>query len=283
MYRKLILVTAVVTLALAACSLGGAPAGQTSYQKPTKPPVGAEESTGALDEATATPEQADQPEQPAEAEQPQEPAPDAGEEEPVPEEPQPEQPTAEPGPVEEAPTEEPQPEAPAEPVVIEVPDITAEAFEEAWSQAYELPPGVPFSVTMTEAQIEARIAQAMAASGYNVSEVDVSLDNGQIGVTFGVSMTVEATGRSVNAQAELVFAVSVDGNGDIVVSVVSAEVSAAVGSIDVPPEMLTALNAAINQAISGADVAAQSGVDVTFTGVEIDDGAITVSGYVTPL
>jgi hypothetical protein len=279
MYRKLILVTAVATLALAACSLGGAPAGQTSYQKPTKPPVGVEESTGALNEATTTPEQADQPEQP------QEPAPDAGEEEPAPEEPQPEHPTAEPEPVEEAPTEEPQPEAPApdEPVVIEVPDITAEAFEQAWRQAYELPPGVPFSVTMTEAQIEARIAQAMAASGYNVSEVDVSLDNGQIGVTFGVSMTVGATGRSVNAQAELVFAVSVDGNGDIVVNVVSAKASAAVGSVDIPPEMLTALNAAINQAISGADVAAQSGVDVTFTGVVIDNGAITVSGYVTPL
>ena len=180
--------------------------------------------------------------------------------------------------------ETPPPAPPPEPVVIEVSEGTVEALNEAWLQVYQLPEGVPFSVTMTEAEIEARIAQALAVGGYGyVSDVDVMLDNGQIGVTFTLSTTVGATGRTVRATASVVFAVAVDGNGDVVVTVVRAEVSAAVGSVSIPPEVLTALNQAISAAITGAEASAQTGVDVTFTEIVISGGTITVSGYVTPL
>jgi hypothetical protein len=187
------------------------------------------------------------------------------------------EPTAEPTPEPTAePTAEPTSEPPAEsqpPVNIEATGETS--LEEAWRQAYELPPGVPFSVTATEAQVEAQILAAMAASGYggNISDFNVTLDNGQIGVSFTYNMT-QPVSRSVPASA--VFAASIDSNGDLVLTTVSASA----GQLTLPPEMVAVLNEAVTQALVGARSNMEA--DVTLTGLFIDDGSMAVTGYVTP-
>lgn len=180
------------------------------------------------------------------------------------------------------PTQEPTPEVPEEPVIVKPDDASSGAVDEAWQRVYDLPPGYPFSMTLTEAQIEARINEAIALSGYgeNIEDIDVSLQNGQIGVYFAMGMTVGT--REVKGSASVVFSVTVDSNGDLDVAVASAEVSTAVGSASVPPEMLAVFNQALEEAITGEAVAAQAGADVTFTEVVISGGAITISGYVSP-
>ncbi len=169
------------------------------------------------------------------------------------------------------------------PVFIEATGGTADSLTQAWQQAYTLPPGMPFSLTATEAELEARIAQAMTASGYgqNVSDYDVSLNNGQIGLSF--ALTIQALGGGgTNGTMMMIFTVTVDGNGDLAVNMVSAEFTAGTGVLIIPPEILLAFNTAVNMAVSGADVAAQYNVNVTFTAVVISGGRITISGYVTP-
>lgn len=189
---------------------------------------------------------------------------------------------------EESPPELPQeqpavetPQLPPSPVELEALDGTAESLIEAWEEAYNLSPGVPLSVTATEAEVEAYISQAMVMSGYgeNVNDIAVMLDNGQLGVTFEVKL------GQLNrmASASVVFAVALDAAGGITASVVSAEVSGERDQAELPPDMMAALNQAVSAALSGAEVSEQAGVDVTFTGLVIDDGAITISGYVTPI
>jgi hypothetical protein len=172
----------------------------------------------------------------------------------------------------------------SEPVVIEASGDSAEAIDQAWQQAYELPAGVPFSVTISSAQIQAKVNQAMALSPYggsNFTNLNVVLDNGQVGMTFG--FTLGATGRSLNGSA--FFNVTVNSQGEIVVTVASAEVTGStIGSFSIPPEMLTALNEALTLAFAGTSVQEQAGVpgQVVFTSVVIDDGYATITGYVVP-
>ncbi|MBN1311353.1 MAG: hypothetical protein JXB30_08025, partial [Anaerolineae bacterium] len=223
------ILTVIVVLGLAAC--GNAPAGQidpvqnaANAVEPTQPP---EQPTvvSKLTEhplPTSTPEQTEieptnPPEQPTDipADQPEQP--------------------------ESAPTNEPEQPAPA-PTEVVIPPTgeTADAIMEAWSQAYELPAGVPFAVTFTEAQIEALIAQAMATGGYgsNVSGVDVSLNNSQIGVSFTVTLAETVGARTINISgtATVVFNAAIDGNGQLVLSVASATISTSTGQQkNIPP------------------------------------------------
>lgn len=281
--RTMIVAAAVLALALAlvACDMRGKP--------PEQPEESAAVPTPTETEVPPTPTEEPATQEAAAEEQTSEPEPEPTEEPTA-------EPTAEPTvePTEEQPAEPPagdegggESPPPAEPVVIEPSGDAAAAIAEAWMAAYELPPGVPFSVTLTEAQIESMIDEKIAEYGYgqNATDIDVMLKNGQVGVSFNLVITVSAMGKSrdVNATATAVFAVSVGGNGDIVVSVVSAEASGAAGSVGIPPEMLAVFNEALAAAISGAEVSAQAGVDVTFTEVVIKNGTITVSGYVTPL
>jgi len=183
------------------------------------------------------------------------------------------------------PTTEPPPEPSAQPTAtppdesqtpVNIDATGGESLEEAWRQAYELPPGVPFSVTTTEAEVEAAILAGMAASGYgsNVSDLNVTLDDGLIGISFTYNLT-QPVSRSV--PASVVFAASIDSNGDLVLTATSASA----GQFSIPPEMLTALNEAVSAALIGARSNMES--DVTLTELAIDNGIMTVTGYVTPV
>lgn len=179
-----------------------------------------------------------------------------------------------------------QPEQPAA-TEIAIPPLgdTAEALRGAWSQAYELPPGVPFAVTFTEAQVEAMIAEAMAKSGQgsNISSINVTLNNGQIGVGFTLTMSQKVGPKTVNASgtATVIFGAAIDSNGKLALTVASASVAMASGpQRNIPPELLSALNAALGEAMTGASGNAE--VEATLTEILITGGTMTVKGYVTP-
>ncbi len=171
--------------------------------------------------------------------------------------------------------EPPAEEVPAEPVDFTAYAGTGQELLDAWEQAYALGPNVPFNVTASEAEIEAAIEKALAASGYgqNIQDIDVSFSGGQIGVTF----VFKIPGTSRTASATAVFAVSVDGAGDINVTLISAQAAGR----SVPPEIMAGLTTAIEMVMTG-QVEAQSGSEVYFTAVVISGGQITISGYVVP-
>jgi predicted small lipoprotein YifL len=192
---------------------------------------------------------------------------------------QPEQPT-------EVPTTPPEQPATA-PTEIAIPPAgeTADALRQEWSQAYALPAGVPFAVTLTEAQVEALIAEAMAKSSYGskVSSIDVTLNNGQIGVAFTTTISQKVGPRTVDVSgtATVIFNASIDANGKLVLGVASATLTATTGQqISIPPEMLTVLNTTVSQALTGASSSAES--EVTLTELTISGGTMTIKGYVTP-
>jgi len=168
------------------------------------------------------------------------------------------------------------------PVAIEQSQSDPESIAALWEQAYQLPPGVPFSVTITEAQIESRIEQALALNGYTdyLRDVSVSLQNGQVIVTFSFEVTVGAVTRTPSATAA--FAVALDANGEIVVTLVSASAQTAVGTVQIPPEYLSVLNTALTEAlVAYSDYAGSSEYTVVLTGLTIANGSMTVTGYVT--
>ena len=136
-----------------------------------------------------------------------------------------------------------------------------------------------FIVTVDEFElIEAMIAEAMAQSGYgsNISNIDVTLSNGQIGVAFTLTISQKVGQRTVDVSgtAMIIFNASIDANGDLVLSVASATVSVASGQeISIPPEMLTVLNTALSEAITGASSSAET--EVTLTELTISGGTMT--------
>jgi hypothetical protein len=290
MDRKLVIVIMMLAAALLACGLGGTSPSQAERpDKPVSAPPPAEQvseepAVDSADEEAPPAEEAVEDTDPAPEAEPAEVEDEQSEDE----QSAPPEPESQGGdgdqalPPDEQPDEQPSAEPP-ETVHFEASENSAAALDELWENIYDLPPGVPFSVTITEAQIEDAIDRAIATSGYGeaISGSEVTFRNGQIGLTFALSTTIEATGRTVNATATVVFDVWVEG-GEVMVSVASAEASAAVGSASIPPEMLSVLNEAVAAAINGADYASQAGVDVTFTEVVISGGAMTVSGYVTP-
>ncbi len=174
------------------------------------------------------------------------------------------------------PTSTPKPtNAPPEatPVVIDARGGGAESLAGAWEQAYDLPAGVPFRITVSEDEVEAMISQRMAESGYGgaISEIKVRLDDGQIRVRFTLTITQP---RTISVEGEVVFTAEIDGDGNLALTVTSAEF----GRISLPPEMLDALSAALAAAITGAASSAEA--EVTLTELIIDDGLMTVSGTV---
>jgi hypothetical protein len=260
----LLFVTILIAWGLSACGRGSDRAGNIQDG-----PLGSTLAAGGpVDQAQITP----QPQQPAE--QPTM----------LPEAPQQTIPTNTPEPPPAVPTTPPEQPAPTE-VFIPPAGDTAEALRASWSQAYQLPPGVPFAVTITEAQVEAMIAEAMAKSGYGsrVSNIDVTLNNGQIGVNFTLTISQKIGPRTVDVSgtATVIFNAAIDAGGKLVLTVASATVSAASGqSISIPPEMLTVLNVAVSEAMTGASGSAQA--EATLTELTISGGTMIVKGYVTP-
>jgi glucose/arabinose dehydrogenase len=288
MDRKLIIVIVALAAALLACNLGGTapdqaerpdkpiPTPTATEEEPEEPAMDATDEEAPPAEEETTEDAAPTPEaDSAESDDQSAPPEPQGDEEAPPSEQPAEQPV-------EQPAEQP-PVDYSETVYFEASENNAAALDELWDMVYDLPPGVPFSVTITEAQIEDKVNQAIAMSGYGeaISGSDVTFSNGQIGLTFALSTTIEATGRRVNATARVVFNVWVEG-GEVMVSVASAEASGAIGSTSIPPEMLTVLNEAVAAALNGTDYAAEAGADVTFTEIVISGGSMTLTGYVTP-
>jgi hypothetical protein len=140
----------------------------------------------------------------------------------------------------------------------------------AWQEVYSLPEGVPFTVTATEAQVTAAILASMETSGYDesISNLWVTLDDGQVSLDFDVTL------GAATVHATVVFEASVV-DGELTLSLVSAEVAGR----SLPTAMLDALNQSISQAVVGASGSTEA--EVTLTGLEIDDGVMTVSGVVS--
>jgi hypothetical protein len=172
-------------------------------------------------------------------------------------------------------TQEPPPQPSAEPVAIAATGGSADSLDTAWATARSQPQGVPFRITTDEATIEAKIYAKMAASGYgsNISDLNVMLDNQQIGMSFTLTLTQP---RTISATGSVVFNASIDGNGDLVLSVASATF----GQFKIPPEMLTALTEALTEAMVGARSSAEA--DVTLTELVIFGGQMIIVGYAVP-
>jgi hypothetical protein len=147
------------------------------------------------------------------------------------------------------------------------------AVEEAWAQIDALDQGMPFKLTISEAELEAMITAQMEAQGLGeqLSEFNISLDNQQVGVTF--TLTPEQGPRD-SVSASVVFNASIDENGDLKLEVASA----AAGRAEIPPEALAGLSDALAEAMTGAS--ANADADVTLTELVIDDGLMTIKGYV---
>lgn len=177
-----------------------------------------------------------------------------------------------PAPPTEAPTDS---VAQAAPVEIDARGSGEVSLDAAWAQAVEMPPGVPFRITISEAEIEDKILSSMTSSGYgaNISSLDVTLQNGQIGLSF-IFTVPDRT--SAQVQASVVFNASIDANGDLVLTVASAEA----GRFSIPPEMLTAFSDALAEAMTGAASSAET--EVTLTSLVIADGLMTIEGYAQP-
>ena len=159
------------------------------------------------------------------------------------------------------------------PLVVEAMEGSGASLDAAWDAVYDLPPGFPFQLTVSQAEIDAKITMALAASptgGENVEDVAVTLDNGLI----TVGLMVKTGPRSVSGS--VVVQPSIDSEGRLVLTVISATL----GPVSVPPEMLSMVNVALEQAIVGARDYAE--VEVVLTGLAVDDGFMTVSGFVAP-
>jgi len=176
------------------------------------------------------------------------------------------------------PTTAPTEEAAAEPEVVTL-DATAgtgEALDQAWQEAFGLSPEVPFTITISQEELTAALTNRLETAEA-VKSVMVTLADGQI--TLDLTLTVENS----DIDAKVVFSVTVDEEGQAVAEVVSAEIAAgAQGGVNItlPDEVLSAVNDALAQALTGAG--AQNQVDVTFTEITVTDGIMTLSGYVTP-
>ncbi len=179
-------------------------------------------------------------------------------------------------PAEEA-TEAPTPEG--EPVVFEALEGSAESLSEAWSSAYALEPGVPFTVITGEAEVAALIATYLAETDLaeTFSDVAVTLEEGQI--TFNFTLMLRSGEQEIPTPTSVVFAPSIDAEGNLVAEVVSVE---AEGLPSIPEEVLNVASTALVAAISGARERAAAGVEATFTEVVVEDGTLSISGVVTP-
>jgi hypothetical protein len=161
------------------------------------------------------------------------------------------------------------------PVAIEVRGNSPEALQRAWEDIRALGPNTPFTLNVSEQQLEAQLTAAVTASGQEVgvSDLDITLDNNQIAASFTLGLT-QPTNVSVPASA--VFEASIDANGDLQLIVVEAQA----GQVPVPEAVLTVLSEALVEAMTGAQSSAEA--DVTLTAVAVDDGVMTLTGYRNP-
>ncbi len=178
-----------------------------------------------------------------------------------------------------APTEEATEVPPTEGVVFEALDGTAESLEGAWAAAYALEAGVPFTVTTGETEAAALLNAYLAASGGAdlFRDVTVTFEGGQITLNF--TLVLRSGDQEVPTPTTVVFAPSVDADGRLVLEVVSVE---AEGLPSLSEEVLDAASAALTASISGQQQQNEAGVQVTFTAITVEEGKLSISGFVTP-
>jgi hypothetical protein len=150
----------------------------------------------------------------------------------------------------------------------------AAAIDAAWEQIGVLEAGAPFTLTISEAEMEEKITAQMEAQGFgaNMTDFNVTLDNQQIGVSFNFT----AAGTPVSVPASVLFDASIDANGDL--QLVATEAQA--GPVSLPPEILTGLSEALAQIMLGARSNGEA--DVTLTNLVIAGGEMTIEGTVKP-
>ncbi len=181
------------------------------------------------------------------------------------------------------PETEPSPEPTAEaapvgePVMLEAKDGTADSLQQAWDSAFALESGVPFTITTTETEVEALIAARMAEAGTGeaISEMNVTFADGQITLSF--TLTLEINDQETQVESQIVFVPSIDAEGNLALEVVSAQA----GQLELPEETLTLMSSAMAQGLTGAREQVDAEAELTLTEVIAADGQLTVSGYVT--
>lgn len=177
------------------------------------------------------------------------------------------------------PTEEATEAPTAETTVFEALDGTAESLEEAWANAYAMEAGAPFTVTTSEAEAAALINAYLAVSDMadTFRDVTVTFEGGQITLNF--TLMLRSGDQETPTPTSVVFAPSVDADGNLVVEVVSVE---AEGLPSLSEGILTVASATLTAAISGQQQQNEAGVQVTFTAITVEDGMLSISGFVKP-
>jgi hypothetical protein len=158
---------------------------------------------------------------------------------------------------------EPVSEPPLEAVTEVVGDLV-----ESWKQAFEEAEqtGV-LTISITEQQMSTFVAVAAAQNpAFLLANPQVDMRDGEMEVSGSYSS------GPVNAQAEIIMEVSVNAEGIPVIEVTSARV----GPLPVPPELLTTVSDAINDAVTGELVSTATGF--TLVSIVITEGLLTISG-----
>jgi len=142
---------------------------------------------------------------------------------------------------------------------------TVEAYHAAWNEALDLEPEVAFSITATDAAIEAAMYYALEARNQieDIENLDVTISSGQIILAYvGGYEGQDRTG-------EFVAVSSVDEEGELELTVISGTVW-----------MLVLQR--LFDVLAGRLDDTEGQVDVTFTDIVVSEGELTISGFVTP-
>lgn len=181
------------------------------------------------------------------------------------------------------PTEEATPTrvvAPSEPVQFEASGDVGDTLADTWEEAYSLPANIPFEIAVPEQEIETQINAAVAASEGSrvIGQVDVTIQGGQMSLAWPFTYTFNSQSRTANALT--IYTMSADADGHLVITMLSAQLSGALGSISIPPETLSLLNQSLSKAILQVDDETEG--DVFFTSVTLEDHVMRMVGYIPP-
>jgi uncharacterized protein YpmS len=148
---------------------------------------------------------------------------------------------------------------------------TPENMVDAWQNAYDdyVETGV-LTLTLTEGQLTEFLNDQLALQPEPlISDARVRLRNGEMIVTGDYAVS-----GAITTEAEVIMEVVVDDSGNPRIEVTSGSV----GIIPIPQEILDTISFTVNEMLTGQAASLASGFQLT--GMEISDGALSISGTV---
>jgi len=139
-----------------------------------------------------------------------------------------------------------------------------EAVEEAFEEAQQTG---TIDLEITESQLTSVVAAELEKSGSeSIADPQIRLDDGQIQIT----VQVKATG--ISAQAKMIMEVSIDGAGRPVFEVVSA----GIGPIPLPADLVSEIEARINRAFQ--EQIDDAAPEMFIESIVIEGGSMRITG-----